>query len=666
MFKLVSTYKPTGDQPKAIVKLIHGLKNGQKQMILLGVTGSGKTFTMANVIAELKKPTLVISHNKTLAAQLYQELKDFFPENSVHYFVSYYDYYQPEAYLPHTDTYIEKDVKINQEIDRLRHAATQALLTRNDVIIVASVSCIYNLGSPEDYKNLSLEIFEGQKISLIEAVKSLSRLQYKKDYEIKRGGFRNTKDEIEVFSADGNNLHKIIFNKNKIFKIYTAKVGHPDDVEFEKPNYQRILEAKIFPAKYWIAPDQKIDIALENIKTELQQTVQKLKKEGKGLESERLIQRTLYDLRLIKETGYCHGIENYSRHLDFRKPGAPPFTLLNFFKTKGDFLTIIDESHITIPQLKGMHQGDKARKETLVEYGFRLPSALDNRPLHFEEFEKRINRSVFVSATPSKHELKKAGKQGLVEQLIRPTGLLDPTIEIRETKNQVKHLIEEVKRRIAKKERILVTTLTKRMAEDMAEYLADNGIKTNYIHSEIKTLDRLEIIKGLRTGQYDVIVGVNLLREGLDLPEVSLIAIFDADKEGFLRNTTTLIQTMGRAARHINGHIILYADKTTRSMQTAINETLRRRKTQEDHNQKNNITPQSIKKAIKDYDLPIKRKREKIYDELSTPINPKAWYDISEIIKQLEKTMTKAVKELDFETALTIREQILKLKKNGK
>ncbi|TSC90564.1 MAG: excinuclease ABC subunit B [Parcubacteria group bacterium Gr01-1014_2] len=695
MFKLVSNYKPTGDQPQAIKKLIEGLENGQREMTLLGVTGSGKTFSIANVIAELKKPTLVISHNKTLAAQTYQELKDFFPENSVHYFVSYYDYYQPEAYLPHTDTYIEKDAKINEEIDRLRHAATQALITRDDVIIVASVSCIYNLGSPEDYKNLSLDIFEGQKISLVETVKSLIRLQYKKDYEIKRGGFRNTKDEIEIFSADGNNLHKIVFNptgpsprvlgKNKIFKIYSAKVHHPDDVEFEKPNYQRILEAKIFPAKYWVAPDEKIDIALENIKAELQQTAKELKKEGKGLEAERLSRRTLYDLRLIKETGYCHGIENYSRHLDFRKPGQPPFTLLNFFstkggsasggKTKGDFLTIIDESHITLPQLKGMHRGDKSRKETLIEYGFRLPSALDNRPLHFEEFEERINRVIFLSATPSKYELKKSGRKGLVQQLIRPTGLLDPTIEVRRTKNQVKHLIEEIKRRVARKERILVTTLTKRMAEDMAEYLAENGIKTNYIHSEIKTLDRLEIIKGLRTGQYDVIVGVNLLREGLDLPEVSLIAIFDADKEGFLRNATTLIQTMGRAARHINGHIILYADKTTRSMKAAIEETLRRRKIQEDHNQKNNITPQSIKKAIKDFDLPLpsqisrskiwegEKKKEKIYNELSTPASPKAWYDINEMIKQLEKTMTKAVKQLDFETALMIREQILKLKK---
>lgn len=663
MFKLVSNYRPTGDQPEAIRKLIHGLQNGQKNMTLLGVTGSGKTFTMANVIAELKKPTLVISHNKTLAAQLYQELKDFFPENSVHYFVSYYDYYQPEAYLPHTDTYIEKDAKINEEIDRLRHAATQALLTRDDVIIVASVSCIYNLGSPEDYKNLSLDIFEGQKISLTELAKSLTKLQYEKNYEIKRGGFRNTKDELEVFSADGNTLTKVVFNKNKIFKIYNAKVKNPDDLEFEKPNYQRILETKIFPAKYWVTPESKVELAIENIKTELEKWTNKLKKQDKVLETERLVQKTLYDLRLIKETGYCHGIENYSRHLDFRKPGQPPFTLINFFKTKGDFLTIVDESHITIPQLRGMFRGDKSRKETLIEYGFRLPSALDNRPLHFEEFEKRVNQVIYVSATPSKYELKKSGRKGLVEQLVRPTGLLDPTIEIRKTENQVKHLIEEIKRRISKGERILVTTLTKRMAEDMTEYLADQGVKVNYIHSEIKTLDRLEIIKGLRTGQYDVIVGVNLLREGLDLPEVSLIAIFDADKEGFLRNVTTLIQTMGRAARHINGHIILYADKITRSMKEAINETNRRRKIQEEYNKNNGITPQSIKKAIKDYDLPIKRKTERIYEETSTLT---AWYDVDEAIKRLEKTMQKAVKQLDFETALIIREQILKLKKEGR
>jgi len=671
MFNLVSQYQPTGDQPQAIKKLISGLKNGQKNMTLLGVTGSGKTFTMANVIAELKKPTLVISHNKTLAAQTYQELKDFFPENSVHYFVSYYDYYQPEAYLPHTDTYIEKDAKINEEIDRLRHAATQALLSRDDVIIVASVSCIYNLGSPEDYKNLCLVLFEGQKISLAELAKSLIRLQYKKDYEIKRGGFRNTKDEVEVFSADGSNLYKIVFAKNKILKIYSAAVGHPDDVEFEKPNYQRILEAKVFPAKYWIAPDQKIDIALENIKTELQQTVKGLKKQNRTLEAGRLSQRTLYDLRLIKETGYCHGIENYSRHLDFRKPGQPPFTLLNFFKTKGDFLTIIDESHITLPQLKGMFRGDKSRKETLIEYGFRLPSALDNRPLHFEEFEKRINGAVYVSATPSPHELKKSGKKGLVEQLVRPTGLLDPTIEIRKTENQVKHLIQEIKKRIAGGERILITTLTKKMAEDMAEYLADQGIKVNYIHSEIKTLDRLEIIKGLRTGQYDAIVGVNLLREGLDLPEVSLIAIFDADKEGFLRNATTLIQTMGRASRHINGHIILYADKTTRSMKAAMDETLRRRKVQEEYNLKNGITPRTIKKAIKDFG-PVRGREGPQRASASNGVNlplpsdgGTAWYDIDETIKRLEKTMAKAVKQLDFETALIIREQILKLKREN-
>lgn len=659
MFKLVSSYKPTGDQPQAIEKLTRGLSNGKKHMTLLGVTGSGKTFAIANVIANIKKPTLVISHNKTLAAQLYQELKDFFPENSVHYFVSYYDYYQPEAYLPATDTYIEKDAKINEEIDRLRHSATQALLTRDDVIIVASVSCIYNLGSPEEYKNLSLDIFEGQKISLPEFVKSLEKLQFAKDYELKRGGFRNTKDEIEIFSSAGDKIYKILFKKNKIYKIYFAEIKDPDQLEFENPDYQRVLEAKIFPAKYWIASESKIDIALENIKTELQQRINELKKQKKFLEAERLAKRTLYDIRLIKETGYCHGIENYSRHLDFRNPGEPPFTLLDFFKTKGEFLTIIDESHITIPQLKGMYRGDKARKDVLIEYGFRLPSALDNRPLHFKEFEERVDRVIYTSATPMKYELKKSGKDGVVEQLIRPTGLLDPTIEVKPTKNQVKDLIEEIKKRASIGERVLITTLTKRMAEDLAEYLADNGIKTNYIHSEIKTLDRLEIIKGLRTGQYDAIVGVNLLREGLDLPEVSLIAIFDADKEGFLRNTTTLIQTMGRAARNINGHIILYADKITRSMKEAIKETNRRRKIQEEYNKKHNITPQSIKKAIKDYDLPIKRKREYQYE---TP--QLISLNSGEAIKKLERLMQKAVKQMDFDTALAIREKIIEIRKS--
>ncbi len=673
MFRLFSTYKPTGDQPQAIAKLIKGLKKGRKHTTLLGVTGSGITFTMANVIAELKIPTLVVSHNKTLAAQLYQELKDFFPENSVHYFVSYYDYYQPEAYLPSSDTYIEKDAKINEEIDRLRHAATQALVSRDDVIIVASVSCIYNLGSPEEYKNMSFHVFEGQKISLADFVRSISKLQYAKDYEIKRGGFRNTKDEVEIFSSDGNTLCKVVFNKNKAFKIYTASVNHPDDVESEKPDYHRVLETKIFPAKYWLAPEDKIGIAIENIKGELQKTVRDLKKKDKVMEAERLSQKTLFDLRLIKETGYCHGIENYSRHLDFRKPGDPPFALIDFFKTKGDFLTIVDESHITLPQLKGMHRGDKSRKETLVEYGFRLPSALDNRPLRFDEFEKRINRAVYVSATPSKHELKKSGKRGLVEQLVRPTGLLDPTIQIKKTEKQIEHLINEIKKRISKGERVLVTALTKRMAEDLAEYLAEAGIKVNYIHSEIKTLERLEIIKGLRTGQYDAIVGVNLLREGLDLPEVSLIAILDADKEGFLRNATTLIQTMGRAARHINGHIILYADKITRSMQAAMDETSRRRKIQKEYNLKNNITPRSIKKAIKDYDLPSRSRRcppveANLRDFVSTDGQFRdgvAWYDISEAVKRLQKNMAKAVKQMDFETALMIREQILRLKKKN-
>ncbi|MEX2053171.1 MAG: excinuclease ABC subunit UvrB, partial [Candidatus Paceibacterota bacterium] len=566
MFKLDSKFKPTGHQPEAIEKLTRGLKNGSKHQTLLGVTGSGKTFTMANVIANVKKPTLVISHNKTLAAQLYQEFKEFFPQNSVHYFVSYYDYYQPEAYIPHSDTYIEKDAKINEEIDRLRHAATQALLTRDDVIIVASVSCIYNLGSPEDYSNLSLDLFEGQKISSKDLVAGLLRLQYGQEVELKRGTFRKTATEFEIVSSTGDLITKVKLNGNKIDKIYVADNIDLESVLYQDPKYERIIEAKIFPAKYWIASNDKIDLAIENIKTEAQKHVKKLEKEGKYLEAERLQHKTENDMKMIKEAGYCHGIENYSRHLDFRKAGAPPYTLIDFFKTKGDFLTIIDESHLTIPQLNGMHSGDYSRKATLVEHGFRLPSALDNRPLRFDEFRKSINQTVYLSATPKEYELKKSGKTGIIEQLVRPTGLLDPTIEIQPTKNQVDHLMGEIKKRVANGHRVLITTLTKRMAEDLSEYLADNEIKVNYIHSEIKTLQRLEIIHDLRLGNYDVIVGVNLLREGLDLPEVSLIAILDADKEGFLRNATTLIQTMGRAARHLNGHVIMYADKVTRSM----------------------------------------------------------------------------------------------------
>ncbi|MBI4160441.1 MAG: excinuclease ABC subunit UvrB [Candidatus Yanofskybacteria bacterium] len=664
MFQLISKFSPTGDQPDAIAKLTRGLETGAKHQTLLCVTGSGKTYTIANVIANIKKPTLVISHNKTLAAQLYQEFREFFPHNSVHYFVSYYDYYQPEAYIPHTDTYIEKDSRINEEIDRLRHAATQALLTRDDVIIIASVSCIYNLGSPEDYKNLSLKIFEGQKISTKDIMTALARLQYAQDLELKRGTFRKSINEIEVVSATGDKITKIRNKGGKIEKIYVARVSDMESLSETDPVYEKVIGADIFPAKYWIAVDDKINLAIENIRSELRQHVIKLKKQNLYLEAERLQKRTEEDVQMIRQTGYCHGIENYSRHLDFRAPGDPPFSLLDFFKTKGEFLTVIDESHLTIPQLRGMYHGDHSRKSTLIEYGFRLPSALDNRPLRFEEFKKSIGQVVYISATPKEYELKKSGKKGIAEQLVRPTGLLDPTIEIKPTEGQIEHLISEIKKRIATGQRVLVTTLTKRMAEDLSEYLADNGIRVNYIHSEIKTLQRIEIIHDLRLGNYDVIVGVNLLREGLDLPEVSLVIILDADKEGFLRNATTLIQTMGRAARHASGHVIMYANKVTRSMANAIRETERRRKAQEEYNAERGITPTTIQKEIKKSDLHSgKAKISKWYSYDPEDKEGLEKMPAAKRIEFLRKDMERAVKELKFEKAMYLREEMLKIKK---
>ena len=707
MFKLTSKFKATGDQPDAIAKLTKGLKSGKKHQVLLGVTGSGKTFTMAQVIANYGKPTLIVSHNKTLAAQLYKEFKEFFPNNAVHYFVSYYDYYQPEAYIPHTDTYIEKDSKINEEIDRLRHAATQALMSRDDVIIVASVSCIYNLGSPEEYKNMGLNIFEGQKLKADELVRGLTRLQYIQDIELKRGCFRKTRNEVELMGPDGQNIFKITFpNENSVnpvrsrardrvaspkdrgaatsygIKIAHASITEPEELETQDPQFEKILETTILPAKYWITSDDKVAIAIENIKAELQQTMKVLKKKNKTFEAARLYEKTMRDIDMMRKTGYCHGIENYSRHIDFRKPGEPPYTLLDFFISKGEFLTIIDESHISVPQFRGMYFGDHSRKSTLVDYGFRLPSALDNRPLKFQEFEKRIQKSIYVSATPKEYELKKAGKENVAEQLIRPTGLLDPTIEIQQTKNQIKHLLDEIKKRIVSKERIIVTTLTKRMAEDLSEYLADAGIKVNYLHSEIKTLERLKILKDFRLGIYDVLVGVNLLREGLDLPEVSLIAILDSDKEGFLRNTTTLIQTMGRAARHVNGHVILYADKMTKSIKSAMHETMRRRKKQEAHNLANGITPTTIKKTIGDFDLPIsnnsstmltagglgKTRRwgqeedDAIYVFGNGSGSTSLTTSKNKIIGQLTKMMERAAKKMEYDKALALREQIRKIK----
>ncbi|OGN09245.1 MAG: excinuclease ABC subunit B [Candidatus Yanofskybacteria bacterium RIFCSPHIGHO2_02_FULL_41_11] len=672
MFKLSSKFNPTGDQPEAIKKLMNGLKSGKQHQVLLGVTGSGKTFTMAKVIEKFDRPTLVVSHNKTLAAQLYKEFKEFFPQNAVHYFVSYYDYYQPEAYIPHTDTYIEKDSKINQEIDRLRHAATQALISRDDVIIIASVSCIYNLGDPEDYKNLGLELFERKKIKPNDLVRGLLRLQYVQDIELKRGTFRKSSNEIEVVAPSGQEVVKVKFGKKGrlsaediIEKISIAEVVDPEELELKDLNYEKVVEKTIFPAKYWITTDDKIAVAIENIKSELQQHVKHLKKVGKTGEAARLQERTLQDIEMMRQTGYCHGIENYSRHLDFRKAGDPPYTLLDFFRSKGEFLTIVDESHISIPQLRSMYNGDHSRKSTLVEYGFRLPSAIDNRPLKFPEFQKRVQKIVYVSATPAKYELEKAKKVGIAEQLVRPTGLLDPTIEIRPTENQIEHLMENIKARKDKSERVIVTTLTKRMAEDLSEHLAENGIKVNYLHSEIKTLERLKILKDLRLGKYDVLVGVNLLREGLDLPEVSLIAILDADKEGFLRNTTTLIQTMGRAARNINGHVVMYADKLTKSINEAVGETTRRRKKQEKYNKDNDITPRTIIKEIGDFDLPVSTGglvKNKKWGQGEDQIVVYGNTSRSNAIKQLQKLMEKSMRKFDYEHAMELREQIKKLK----
>jgi len=654
VFNLVSKYKPKGDQPQAIRKIVANLKSGKKHQVLLGVTGSGKTFTVASVIEKLQRPTLVISPNKTLAAQLYQEFKEFFPNNGVHYFVSYYDYYQPEAYIPQTDTYIEKDAKINEEIDRLRHAAAQDVLSRKDVIVVASVSCIYNIGSPENYQGVSLEIKAGQKISRKDFMSHLIALQYKRnDIDFKPGSFRARGDIIEIYLVTGEKLLKIEFSGNKIEKVYTSKSHFNSKFESnlrESPRVQQNSKFTLFPATFWVAPQKKLNIAIENIRLELQERLKILKKQKKLVEAQRLEQKTNYDLEMIQETGFCHGIENYSRQLEFREAGSPPFSLIDYFKysSPNGFLMFIDESHIATPQIRAMSIQDKIRKETLIDFGFRLPSAVDNRPLKFDEFQERQPETIYVSATPADYEIQRSGKY-IVEQLIRPTGLLEPSIEIKKTENQIKDLMSEIKKETDKKHRVLVVTLTKRLAEEISEYLIDKGIKTQYLHSEVKTMERPEILNDFRKGKYDVLVGINLLREGLDLPEVSLVAILDADKEGFLRNKTTLIQTMGRAARHIQGRVILYADKTTFSMQSAINEISRRRKIQEEYNKKKNIKPTAIIKDIRDWGF---SKKEDVVEE---------FYLIHDK-KLLEKEMKEAVKKLDFERAVELRDLIEKIK----
>jgi excinuclease ABC subunit B len=652
MFEVVSKFKPTGDQPKAIRKLSENLKQGEKHQVLLGVTGSGKTYTIAKVIENIQLPALVISHNKTLAAQLYQEFKEFFPKNGVHYFVSYYDYYQPEAYIPQTDTYIEKDAKINQEIDQLRHAAVQDVLSRKDVIVVASVSCIYNIGSPENYQKISLEIKEGQQIARSGFLKHLISLQYQRnDIDFKPGTFRVRGDTVEIFSVTGEEIIRVEFFGDEIEGIFISKPSFSKNRQLQTASY------KLFPAQFWVAPEEKLDIAIENIRLELQEQLKMLKKQKKLVEAQRLEQRTNYDLEMLKETGYCHGIENYSRHLEFREPGEAPFTLLDYFASSpysDSFLVFIDESHMTIPQLRAMYNTDRARKEVLIEHGFRLPSALDNRPLSFEEFEKRVPQAVYVSATPGPYELSKIRrKKGklLVEQLIRPTGLLEPEIEIRPTADQVLDLIREIKKRVKKGQRVLALTLTKRLAEELSDYLQEQGIKTSYLHSEIKTLERPEILSKLRKGEFDVIVGINLLREGLDLPEVSLVAILDADKEGFLRSETTLIQTMGRAARHLEGKVILYADKLTGSIKKAVKEIERRRKIQKEFNEKHKITPKPIIKEIREWTF---GKQEKVVGLEFAKIKD---------VKLLEKEMKKAAEELNFEKAAALRDLIKKLNK---
>jgi len=664
-FKLVSNFKPTGDQPQAIKKLTENLRAGAHHQTLLGVTGSGKTFTIANVIAKLQKPTLVISHNKTLGAQLYQEFKEFFPDNAVHYFVSYYDYYQPEAYIPTTDTYIEKDAKINEMIDGLRHASTASLLTRKDVIIVASVSCIYGLGAPEEYDKVAIELRVGQRITQKDLLQRLVLLQYSRNpIDPRQGHFRARENTIEIHLPSGEEIVSISLEKSRIaqIKIWSMSVR-------DQKGSRLVRDLRVYPAKHFITPQGKLELAISNIRQELKERLAELKQQNKILEAARLKQRTEFDLEMLLSTGYVNGIENYSRHLDFREPGTPPSTLLDYFRhAHGDnFLTFIDESHATIPQLRGMYHGDRARKNTLVQYGFRLPSAVDNRPFTFDEFNKKIGRVIYVSATPAPYELELSKKScylsskfripssRVVEQLIRPTGILDPQIEVRPTKNQIRDVISEIKKRTKKNERSLIMALTKRLAEDIAEYLADAGINAEYLHSEVKTLDRPEILKKLRTGEHDAIVGINLLREGLDLPEVSFIAILDADKEGFLRNETTLLQIIGRAARHTDGTVILYADAVTDSMKAAINETDRRRAIQETHNRTHGITPQKIQKEIRKSIL------EEVKKEGELPL-PKG--TAAEITKSLEREMKKAAKAFDFERAARIRDQIRKYSKD--
>ncbi|APH03632.1 excinuclease ABC subunit UvrB [Bacillus weihaiensis] len=657
-FELVSKYTPQGDQPKAITSLVEGIQQGKKHQTLLGATGTGKTFTVSNVIKEVNKPTLVIAHNKTLAGQLYSEFKEFFPNNAVEYFVSYYDYYQPEAYVPQTDTFIEKDSSINDEIDKLRHSATSALFERQDVIVIASVSCIYGLGSPEEYKELVVSLRTGMEIERNQLLRRLVDVQYERnDIDFRRGTFRVRGDVVEIFPASRDEqCIRVEFFGDEIDRIreVDALTG---EILGEREH------VAIFPASHFVTREEKMEKAIVNIEAELEERLEELRENGKLLEAQRLEQRTRYDLEMMREMGFCSGIENYSRHLTLRPSGSTPYTLLDFFPD--DFLIVVDESHVTIPQIRGMFNGDQARKQVLVDHGFRLPSAMDNRPLRFEEFEKHLHNILYVSATPGQYEIDHSPK--MIEQIIRPTGLLDPTIDVRPIQGQIDDLIGEIHTRVERNERVLITTLTKKMSEDLTNYLKEIGIKVNYLHSEIKTLERIEIIRELRLGKYDVLIGINLLREGLDIPEVSLVAILDADKEGFLRSERSLIQTIGRAARNSEGHVIMYADKITKSMNIALNETQRRRETQEAYNAKHGITPKTIQKEIRDviratmaaeaqeeYDAPVSNKLSKLTKK-----------ERDKVIAEMENEMKEAAKALNFERAAELRDLLLELKAEG-
>ncbi|CAM3904437.1 excinuclease ABC subunit UvrB [Mesobacillus zeae] len=655
-FELVSKYSPQGDQPEAIRKLVQGINENKRHQTLLGATGTGKTFTISNVIKEVNRPTLIIAHNKTLAGQLYSEFKEFFPNNAVEYFVSYYDYYQPEAYVPQTDTFIEKDASINDEIDKLRHSATSSLFERKDVIIIASVSCIYGLGSPEEYRDLVVSLRTGMEIERNQLLRRLVDVQYERnDIDFKRGTFRVRGDVVEIFPVSRDeHCMRVEFFGDEIDRIreVDALTG---EIIAERDH------VAIFPASHFVTREEKMRIAIENIEKELEERLEVLRSNDKLLEAQRLEQRTRYDLEMMREMGFCSGIENYSRHLTLRPPGSTPYTLLDYFPE--DLLIVIDESHVTLPQIRGMFNGDQARKQVLVDHGFRLPSAMDNRPLTFGEFESHVRQAVYVSATPGPYEIEHTPE--MVEQIIRPTGLIDPTIDVRPIQGQIDDLIGEIQERTKRNERVLVTTLTKKMSEDLTDYLKEIGIKVQYLHSEVKTLERIEIIRELRLGKYDVLIGINLLREGLDIPEVSLVAILDADKEGFLRSERSLIQTMGRAARNASGHVIMYADRMTNSMELAISETNRRREIQETYNKEHGITPQTIQKDIRDViRATIAAEEQEAYSP-SEGLRKLSKKDRDKVIANMEKEMKDAAKALNFERAAELRDLILELKSEG-